>query len=73
MPGLRGLPLAEALRSELGPIPILFVSGFADHALEGELGPDTGFLPKPRSYRRSGRTASAEAAARATMKRREPT
>jgi len=45
MPGLRGQALVEALRAELGPVPILFVSGFSDVPLA--LGPGMDFLPKP--------------------------
>ena len=48
MPGIRGAALARALREQLGPpLPILFVSGYAERALDEALGPRTDFLPKP--------------------------
>jgi len=47
MPGIRGAALASAIRERVGPLPILFVSGYAARALDEPLGDDTGFLPKP--------------------------
>jgi signal transduction histidine kinase len=47
MPGLKGRNLADALRAELGSVPLLFISGYTDSLLDGELGPNTDFLAKP--------------------------
>jgi DNA-binding response OmpR family regulator len=37
----------EALRAELGDVPVLFISGYADSVLQGELGPRIELLEKP--------------------------
>jgi len=47
MPGIRGARLAEALRRSLGPVPILFISGYSDEPLD--LGSGVSFLAKPFS------------------------
>lgn len=46
MPRLSGPELVAALEKEVGPLPVVFVSGYAK-AAQGDIGQHPGFLPKP--------------------------
>jgi len=45
MPKLNGIQLANSVRAEFPTIPIIFISGYADVALENQ--PGVEFIPKP--------------------------
>jgi two-component system, cell cycle sensor histidine kinase and response regulator CckA len=49
LPGLTGPRLAELLLRERPGLPVLYMSGYTDDAIvsNGQLAPDTAFLPKP--------------------------
>ena len=49
MPEMNGVTLVERLGALIGPVPVLFVSGYADQAVldTGLLRDGTAFLPKP--------------------------
>jgi signal transduction histidine kinase/ActR/RegA family two-component response regulator/HAMP domain-containing protein len=49
LPGLNGIELAAQIQRRLGPLPVLMMSGHADAtaSLHEQLGPQSGFLPKP--------------------------
>lgn len=48
MPRMSGRQVADELREVLGPVPVLFISGYLDGpAASPDAGPDEEFLPKP--------------------------
>lgn len=49
MPGMSGRQLADAVRSELPSVAVLYMSGFPDSAFDAERAPAEGdeLLPKP--------------------------
>jgi signal transduction histidine kinase/ActR/RegA family two-component response regulator len=49
MPGLNGREVADRLRADRPGLSVLFMSGYADHAIFGaeSLGPETPYLAKP--------------------------
>jgi PAS domain S-box-containing protein len=61
MPGMNGVALAERFRALHPDVPVLYMSGYTDHALEPDemRRPDTAFLEKP--FRPEGLLSAAAA------------
>ncbi len=47
LPGLNGRQLADAARAHRPGLPVLFITGYAGHALEGQLAPGMEIIGKP--------------------------
>ena len=47
LPGLNGRQLADAARERTPGLPVLFITGYAGHALEGQLDPGMQVIGKP--------------------------
>jgi signal transduction histidine kinase/CheY-like chemotaxis protein len=47
LPGLNGRQLADAARERRPGLPVLFITGYAGHALEGQLAPGMQVIGKP--------------------------
>jgi len=47
LPGLNGRQLADAARERRPGLPVLFITGYAGHALEGQLAPGMQLVGKP--------------------------